>query len=225
MRLLVVEDDPDLGIGICLGLTRKGYAVDHAKDGYEALDMLEETDYDLVILDLSLPYLNGWEVLENIRKYNLELRVLILSAKSFVDDKIKGLDMGANDYLTKPFDFSELEARIRNLLRQKISLEKSELVYESLSLDTLKRTAEVNKMPINLTRKEFGILEYLMKSPEEVFSAEKIIEHVWNRDVDLFSTTFKYHIYSLRKKIAEKDNETAKLIQTIHGVGYKLSNK
>jgi len=225
MRLLVVEDDVLLGDGLCMGLRKKGYAVDKATDGVQALDMIELTEYDLIILDLSLPKMSGWEILEKIRKTDLAVRILILSAKSFVEDKIKGLDMGANDYLTKPFDFFELDARIRNLLRQKISLEETIMHYGRISLDSSKRVVKVGETPAKLTKKEFGILEYLIKNPEEVFSAEKLMEHVWDGDVDLFSNTFKYHMYSLRKKVADLDQSAADMIQTIRGVGYCLSAK
>ncbi|WP_242590239.1 hypothetical protein IGL98_001102 [Enterococcus sp. DIV0840] len=133
--------------------------------------------------------------------------------------------MGANDYLTKPFDFFELEARIRNLLRQKISLEESVIIYGSISLDSTKRVVKVGNIPVKLTKKEFGILEYLIKNPEEVFSAEKLMEHVWDGDVDLFSNTFKYHMYSLRKKVADIDPVAAEMIQTLRGVGYRLATE
>lgn len=225
MRLLVVEDDILLGEGLCMGLRKKGYAVDKAVDGIDALNLIESTEYDLIILDLALPNLSGWEILKTIRSYDLEIRILILSAKSLVEDKIKGLDMGANDYLTKPFDFFELDARVRNLLRQKISLEESIIRYQSICLDSTKRIVTVNNQPIKLTRKEFGILEYLIRHPEEVFSAEKLMEHVWDGDVDLFSNTFKYHMYSLRKKIAAVDVNASELIHTIRGVGYCLTEK
>lgn len=225
MRLLVVEDDILLGEGLCMGLRKKGYAVDKAVDGIDALNLIESTEYDLIILDLALPNLSGWEILKTIRSYDLEIRILILSAKSLVEDKIKGLDMGANDYLTKPFDFFELDARVRNLLRQKISLEESIISYQSICLDSTKRIVTVNNQPIKLTRKEFGILEYLIRHPEEVFSAEKLMEHVWDGDVDLFSNTFKYHMYSLRKKIAAVDVKASELIHTIRGVGYCLTEK
>jgi len=225
MRLLVVEDDVLLGDGLCMGLRKKGYAVDKATDGFKAIEMIGITEYDLIVLDLSLPNMSGWEILENVRAHDLETRILILSAKNFVEDKIKGLDMGANDYLTKPFDFFELEARIRNLLRQKISLEESVIIYGSISLDSTKRIVKVEEVPVKLTRKEFGILEYLIKNPEEVFSAEKLMEHVWDGDVDLFSNTFKYHMYSLRKKVADIDPEAAEMIQTLRGVGYRLATE
>lgn len=225
MRLLVVEDDILLGEGLCMGLRKKGYAVDKAVDGIDALNLIESTEYDLIILDLALPNLSGWEILKTIRSYDLEIRILILSAKSLVEDKIKGLDMGANDYLTKPFDFFELDARVRNLLRQKISLEESIIRYQSICLDSTKRIVTVNNQPIKLTRKEFGILEYLIRHPEEVFSAEKLMEHVWDGDVDFFSNTFKYHMYSLRKKIAAVDVNASELIHTIRGVGYCLTEK
>lgn len=225
MKILVVEDNVTLGEGICKGLSKKMYAVDLAENGHMALEMISLADYDLIILDLSLPFLSGWEVLEDIRQKNSQIKIIILSANNFVEDKAKGLDMGANDYLTKPFDFLELEARIRNLLRQSFFISTSVLRYENIALNTIEKTVEIDKINIKLTKKEYGILEYLLINKEMVISAENLIEHVWNEERNPFSNAFKYQIYSLRKKISNINPEAANMIQTIRGSGYKLSNK
>lgn len=225
MKILVVEDNVTLAKGILLGLNKKKYAVDLAGDGNIALEMIDIADYDLIILDLSLPFLSGWEILEKIRNKDLEIKILILSSNSFVEDKAKGLDMGANDYLTKPFDFLELEARIRNLLRQKYIISTSILTYEHIVLDTAQKIVKIDETLIKLTKKEYGILEYLLMNKEVVVSAEELIEHVWNEERNPFSDSLKYQIYSLRKKINDIDPEVSKMIQTIRGLGYKLTNK
>lgn len=225
MKILVVEDNIALGRGIRLGLSKKMYAVDLAEDGYSALEMIDLANYDLIILDLYLPLLSGWKVLEEIRKKNSEIKILILSSNNFVEDKAKGLDMGTNDYLTKPFVFLELEARIRNLLRQKFIISTSILTYENITFDTAQKIVKIDETIIKLTKKEYGILEYLLINKEVVISAEKLIEHVWNEERNPFSDSFKYQIYSLRKKISDINPKAAKLIQTIRGLGYKLSNK
>lgn len=225
MKILVVEDNVTLGKGICQGLTKKAYAVDLATNGSIALEMNDIANYDLIILDLSLPFLSGWEVLKRIRKKNTKIKILILSANNFVEDKAKGLDMGANDYLTKPFDFLELEARIRNLLRQKFITSASILVYEHITLNTIQKTVEIDGTNLKLTRKEYAILEYLLINKDIIISTENLIEHVWNEARNPFSNAFKYQIYSLRKKISNINPEAASMIQTIRGSGYKLSNK
>ena len=159
--------------------------------------------YDFVILDLNLPGMDGIDILHEVRKTNQELKILILSARSHVADKVQGLDDGANDYLTKPFAFEELEARIRGLLRRSFVQENTVLAWRSLSLDTVKRTASVNGTPIPLTKKELAILEYFMLHPASVISQEELMEHVWNMEADSFSNAVRVHIASLRKKLRQ----------------------
>lgn len=223
MKLLVVEDEKMLQQIIAKGLKKCGYAVDKADDGAMALDMYEENEYDLMILDLNLPKVDGMEVLRQIRAKNQELKILILSARSDIDDRIAGLDDGANDYLVKPFDFKELEARIRCLLRQRIVMDEMELRHGKLILDTKMKKALYQNVELDLTKKEYGILEYLMVHKKEIISAETLIEHVWDSEVDLFSNTFKFHMSSLRKKIQEKSSRD--LIKTVRGVGYCLEEE
>lgn len=220
MKLLVVEDEKMLQQIITKGLKKCGYAVDHADDGEMALEMFGENEYDLIVLDLNLPKVDGMEVLHQIREKNQEIKVLILSARSDIEDRIAGLDDGANDYLVKPFDFLELEARIRCLLRQRVVMEELILTHNELSLNTKNKTVCYGELKLDLTKKEYGILEYLMVHKEEVVSAETLIEHVWDSEVDLFSNTFKFHMSSLRKKLLEKTS--IDWIKNIRGVGYQI---
>ncbi len=201
MRILIVEDELDLQDAIADGLKIDGYAVDTCDNGEEAYEHLYEVNYDLVVLDLNLPKMDGLEVLEKIRDERPELKVLILSARGSVNDKVKGLDIGANDYLAKPFDFAELEARIRNLLRRKFVQESSTLSCGEINVDLSKRIVVVNENEIALTKKEFALLEYLLFNRNRVVSQEELIEHVWDQNADSFSGAIRVHIATLRKKL------------------------
>ena len=223
MKLLLVEDEVLLSKSIAKGLRKLGYIIDCAYDGEEAIDLYELNNYDLMILDINLPIINGMDVLKYIREKDTELRVIILSARNTVEDKIKGLDNGSNDYLTKPFDFMELEARIRSLLRQDIICKNSILKSGKLSINTATRKAYINNIRIDLTKKEYSILDYLMHNMDRVVSAEELIEHIWDSDIDLFSNSFRFHIHSLRKKI-EIAGSSDEYINTIRGQGYMMTN-
>lgn len=220
MRILVVEDEIELCNTIAEGLEIDGYAVDTCYDGNEAYDLMYVENYDLVILDLNLPGMDGIEILEEIRKTNNEIKILILSARGSISDRVKGLDIGANDYLIKPFDFEELEARIRNLLRRQFIQVNSVLEFDNIKLNTVKRTATVNNEDIILTKKELAILEYLLLNQNKVVSKEELIEHVWNMDVDSFSNAVRVHIATLRKKL--KASLGYDVLQTKIGEGYYL---
>lgn len=218
MRILLVEDEKMLSGFIVKGLRNAGYAVDPVYDGEEALYEYEVNEYDLIVLDLNLPKKDGLEVLREIRARNQEIKVLILSARTKVGDRILGLDEGANDYLIKPFDFGELEARIRNLLRWEFVQKPLNLSLGDLRVDTKAKRVYFDDREIALTRKEYGILEYLMSHKSQVISAEELTEHVWDNEFDPFSNTFRYHIHSLKKKLytaSELD-----FIKTIRGQGY-----
>lgn len=219
MKILLTEDEKSLSSAIAKGLKKLGYAVDQAYDGEQALEYLEINEYDLLILDLNMPKVDGITVLNTLRKTDTELKVLILSAKSEIEDKVRGLDSGANDYLAKPFDFEELAARIRNLLRWSFTYKESCLACGNLELDIPGKTVSVNKMPVNLTNKEYSILEYLMFHKGKVIRAEEIIEHVWDSEVDLFSNSFKYHMHTLKKKLSESGCDC---IKNIRGQGYVI---
>jgi two-component system OmpR family response regulator len=223
MRILIVEDELDLQDAIADGLRIDGYAVDTCDNGETAYELLYEVNYDLVVLDLNLPKMDGLEVLAKIRDEKPELKVLILSARGSVSDKVRGLDIGANDYLAKPFDFTELEARIRNLLRRRFVQESSMLSCGAIQVDLSKRIAVVNGNEILLTKKEFALLEYFLLNKDKVVSQEELIEHVWDQNVDSFSGAIRVHIATLRKKLKAVLNYEP--IGTKIGEGYFLSEK
>lgn len=201
MKILIVEDEIDLQEAIAEGLRIDGYAVDTCNDGNKACELLFVENYDLVILDLNLPGMNGFDILDDIRKDNQEVKVLILSARDSVSDKVKGLDLGANDYLTKPFDFEELEARIRNLLRRKFIQEQNEIFHCKITLNMSERKVIVNNRQLVLTKKEFALLEYFMLNQNRVISQEELLEHIWNSEANNLSGVVRVHIASLRKKL------------------------
>lgn len=201
MRILVVDDEIELCDSIAEGLRMDGYATDVCYSGSEAHELLLTQPYDLAVLDLNLPGMDGIEVLKALRQQAQAVKVLILSARGTVSDKVLGLDFGANDYLVKPFDFAELEARIRSLLRDGAAQESAVLTFGEISLDTVARTAAVNGTKLSLTRKELALLEYFMHNPRKVISQEELMDHVWDREADSFSNAVRVHIASLRKKL------------------------
>ncbi len=220
MRVLVVEDDLDLINLLEEGLTMYGYAVDKASDGDQAIEMAYIENYDIVILDINLPKKDGFEVLDEIRKFNQEVNIIMLTARSDIDDRVKGLDFGANDYMVKPFDLKELDARMRALLRRKSVTESTILEAGNMKFDTASREAFVDNQKINLTQKETGILEYLFLNKERFVSSEELIDHVWDSNADSFSNSVRVHMSSLRKKIKELSGENK--IQNVIGKGYRI---
>ncbi|MBS4872374.1 MAG: response regulator transcription factor [Peptoniphilus sp. oral taxon 375] len=223
MRLLVVEDEVTLCKTIAKGLHLSGYEVDQAYDGLSALDKVLTETYDLVLLDLSLPKMDGMDLLSHFRERDQTTPVLILSARSQIEDKVQGLDQGANDYLTKPFSFDELEARVRSLTRRKFKQEDPLLVCGDLSFDTLSRTAKAKGQVLKLTRKEAGILEYLLLHQGSIVSQEDLISHIWDENVDPFSNSIRVHMSSLRKKIRQVLQTDP--IRNKIGQGYVLEEK
>ncbi len=214
MKLLIIEDETALLNALKKGLSKSGYAVDTARDGEAALDKFYGAYYDVIVLDLNLPKLDGIDVLKAIRNEDEKTNVLILSARSEVEDKIKGLDLGANDYLAKPFSFNELQARIRALTRRDYNVKDTVLSCGDVVLDmALKKVQHAGK-DISLRKKEYGILEYLMLHQGKIVSAETLFEHVWDSRADQFSNAFKVHLTSLRKKLPEG------FIKTVRGEGY-----
>ncbi len=201
MRFLVIEDERELCQTIAQSLRRLAYSVDCCYDGEKALEILEAEQYDLVLLDLNLPGKDGMTVLRIFRQWDRETPVLILSARSEVADKVEGLDAGANDYLAKPFHLAELEARIRSLTLRRFTQQETVLQCGEITFDTRARTATAHGQTLPLTRKETGILEYLMLHQGRPVSQEELMEHVWDSSVDNFSNAIRVHISALRKKL------------------------
>ncbi|HSD84133.1 MAG TPA: response regulator [Anaerolineae bacterium] len=221
MRLLIVEDDPTLADGLNLSLSRSGYAVDCARHGTEADRMLTgEQSYDLVILDLGLPGLSGFEVLDRLRKRGSHVPVLILTARDAVQDRVKGLDLGADDYITKPFDLSELEARIRALIRRGQYGGSAQLELGQMTLDTAGRCATLDGKPLELSARELAVLEIFMLRAGRVVSKEHILERLCNWDEDIGDNAIEVYVHRLRKKLETSDIR----IRTIRGLGYLLEH-
>lgn len=220
MRILIVEDERELLQDIAKGLTLKGYAVDQADNGTLGCQLAIDEAYDLIVLDLNLPGMDGFSLLKELRQERPQTKVLILSANSELDSKLSGFELGASDYLTKPFHFAELEARIRVLLNRKFVQQSNCLTYEALSLNTLNRTVEVNGLPVALTTKECSILEYFLLNQGRLITQQELIEHVWNGDADPFSNSVRVHLSALRKKLKGALGHDP--IQTRIGEGYLL---
>ena len=223
MHILIVEDEKVLCDTIVRSLKHLSYSVDYCHDGQTAIDMLAVDHFDLVVLDLNLPRKDGMSVLKALRENDFDTKVLILSARSEVADKVAGLDAGANDYLTKPFHLEELAARIRALTLRRFTQHDVVLTCQELSFDTKARKASAKGSDISLTRKETGILEYLMLNQGRPISQEEFIEHVWDSSVDNFSKSIRVHISSLRKKL-----RTALGYDPIHnriGEGYVMEER
>ena len=221
MRLLVVEDEKRIADFVARGLESAGYAVDVAGDGTTGLNLVHQTDYDLIILDMMLPDMDGLKVLEKIRNRKSSSPVLILSARSGVDDRVRGLEVGADDYLTKPFAFVELLARVRVLLRRGQPMPER-LVVADLTLDCIRRRVVRATETIDLAPKEFSILEYLMRNKGRALSRTMIVEHVWDMDYDGLTNIVDVYIRHLRSKVDDK--YPLKLIQTVRGVGYMIDS-
>lgn len=201
MHILVVEDEHALCETIVRSLRRLAYSVDFCHDGNKAIELLGVERYDLALLDLNLPGADGMTVLRTLRQNDRDTKVLILSARSEVADKVEGLDAGANDYLAKPFHLEELEARIRNLTRRQFTQNDVVLACGELSFDTKTRIAVAGGQELSLTRKEIGILEYLLLNQGRPVSQEELLDHVWDNSVDNFSNSIRVHISALRKKL------------------------
>jgi two-component system, OmpR family, copper resistance phosphate regulon response regulator CusR len=221
MRILIAEDDEALAKFVRQGLEGEHYTVDIVVDGEQARSAATETDYDIVILDLNLPKLDGVSVLRHLRLKKPSLPVLILTQRTRVEDKVQCLDTGADDYLAKPFSFSELSARIRALVRRSHLPSESVLIVADLKLDRIEHLVERAGRRVELTTKEFALLEYLMRNAGRRVTRSMIIEHVWNLTFDTTTNVVDVYINYLRRKI--DDGQAQKLIHTVRGVGYELS--
>ena len=214
MRLLLVEDDELLGDAVKTGLTQFGYIVDWLKNGELARNILKKESFDLIILDLSLPIVSGMTILQTIRQSQNRTPVIILTARESIDDRIKGLDAGADDYITKPFDLNELGARVRALTRRAQGRADSVLQYHNLTIDPAAHSVFIDDQPINVPRREFALLQKLIESQGQVLSREQLMQSMYSWDEDVDSNALEVHIHNLRKKL------NANFIRTIRGVGY-----
>jgi len=216
--LLVVEDEPKLASFIQRGLTEESFAVDIARDGEEAIDRAARTSYDLVILDLMLPGMDGFAVCRALRSAGSDTPILILSARGVVQDRVKGLELGADDFLTKPFVFSELSARVRALLRRRQPTALLTLTVGSLTVDPMTRIVKRGDRRLDLTQKEFALLEYLMRHAGQVVTRTMIAEHVWGFNWDRLTNVIDVYVNHLRKKVELADEP--RLIHAVRGAGY-----
>ena len=223
MKILVVEDEERLLESIREGLVHSGYVVDTALDGEEGSFMAFTNDYDLIILDINLPKKDGFEILREIREKDREVNIIMLTALSDVDDRVKGFDLGANDYVLKPFHFEELKARIRSLLRRQTTIKNAVIETSGISFDTTKRTFSIDGENLRLTAKEAGILEYLFFNLGRYVTTEELMEHVWNDEVDLFSNVVRVHMSALRKKLKARLGKN--IIRNEIGKGYIIDEE
>jgi DNA-binding response OmpR family regulator len=221
MRILLVEDDPRIAKFVAKGLREQTYAVDVAVTGNGALYQVSVNTYDLVILDVMIPELNGFDVCRELRRIGLRIPVLMLTARDEIGDRIHGLDTGADDYLTKPFDFGELLARLRALLRRSGNLRTGKIIVDDLVLDPAGQTASRAGRPLRLTTKEHALLEYLALNVGRVIGREEIAEHVWDESFDPFSNLIEVYVNRLRRKV--DDGSAKPLIHTRRGAGYMLN--
>lgn len=222
MRILLVEDDPRIANFVAKGLREQAYAVDVAAGGEDALYQASVNTYDLAILDVMIPAPNGFEVCKRLRQSGVRFPILMLTARDATEDRVRGLDTGADDYLIKPFEFRELLARLRALLRRSGQLRPNRIEIEDLLLDTAGQTAARAGKQIPLTTKEYALLEYLARNAGRVVGREEISEHVWDESFDPFSNTIEVYVNRLRRKIDERAAKP--LIHTRRGAGYILGN-
>ncbi|EKD80419.1 MAG: Two component transcriptional regulator, winged helix family [uncultured bacterium] len=217
MRILVVEDEHKIAEALHKGLTQEKYAVDVAYTGTNGYDLAASEEYDLIILDLMLPGMDGGEICTQLRKDNVHVPILMLTAKNLVQDRIKGLDCGADDYLPKPFAFEELLARMRALLRRPSRMSGVKLKVGEWCLDTVKCEVKRNKQIITLSKKEYALIEYFLRHPRQILTKEQIMAHVWNYDADILPNTVEVYVKKLRAKKFP--------ILTIRGFGYRLGEQ
>ena len=224
MRILVVEDEHRIANTIKKGLEQEHYAVDVSYTGTDGYDLASTEEYDAIILDLMLPGMDGVTICKELRKNKKHTPILMLTAKGQIQDKVVGLDAGADDYLTKPFSFEELLARIRALIRRPKNIISSILTVDNLTIDSNLFTVERSGTYIQLSSKEFSLLQYLIRNANKIVTKEQIITHVWDYDSDILPNTVEVYIKNLRNKIDIPFNESKQLIQTVRGFGYKIGN-
>lgn len=225
MRVLIIEDEHKIANSIKKGLEQESFAVDIAYEGKTGWDLAVGENYDVIILDLMIPEIDGVTLCKKLRSQKIHTPILILTAKGQLEDKITGLNSGADDYLVKPFAFEELLARIKALIRRPQEQLKILLKIDDLTLDTVNYQVARNGKKLNLSRKEFALLEYLMRHANKILTKDQIIQHVWNYDADILPNTVEVHIGYLRNKIDSPFKNKLALIQTIRGFGYKIGKE
>jgi len=223
MKVLVVEDEHKIANSIKKGLEQESYAVDLAYDGSDGYDLASAENYDVVILDLMLPRMSGMEICKKLREEGNHTPILILTARGELEDKVSGLNCGADDYLVKPFAFAELLARIRALTRRPKNSLGTILQIKDLTLNTLTYEVKRSGKKINLSRKEFALLEYLLRHPDKIVTKDQIINNVWDYDADILPNTVEVYLGYLREKIDREFPDNKPLIQTVRGFGYKIA--
>ena len=224
MRILIVEDEHRIGTSIKKGLELEKYAVDLAFDGRDGYDFAATEEYDCILLDLMLPGMDGLTICKKLREKGIHTPILVLTARSQVENKIEGLDSGADDYLTKPFSFEELLARVRALIRRPNGVQSTVLKAKDLELDTITYDVKRGEKSIQLSSKEYSLLEYLMRHAGSIVSKDQIVSHVWNYDDDVLPNTVEVYIRKLRQKIDIPFTNKEALISTVRGFGYKIEN-
>lgn len=222
MRILIVEDEHKMADSIKQGLEQESFAVDVSYDGIDGYDLAITEEYDLIILDLMLPGMSGMEICQKIRHENIHTPILMLTARAELEDKVEGLTNGADDYLTKPFAFTELLARIRALLRRPGKILPNKITCDDLCIDTQNFRVKRGDKEISLSKKEFSLLEYLIRNKNKVTTKEQIINHVWDYDSDILPNTVEVYMGYLRNKIDVPFKGKTKLIKTVRGFGYIL---
>ena len=225
MRILVIEDEHRIANSIKKGLEQERYAVDVAYTGTDGFDLASTEDYDGIILDILLPEMNGIEICKELRKNKIHIPILMLTAKGQTEDKVEGLDAGADDYMTKPFSFDELLARVRALTRRQGTILNNVLSVEDLTLDTKQYVVKRGRDNIKLSSKEFSLLEYLISHKNTIVTKDQIISHVWNYDADILPNTIEVYIKNLRNKIDKPFTNKKPLINTVRGFGYKVGKE
>lgn len=220
MKILLVEDEPNLRKLVKRYLVKNGYAVDEASDGRVALESLAVGEYDCLLLDLNLPYVDGIEIANKLRDDGSTLPIIMLTSRSQIYDKLKGFEIGTDDYITKPFDMKELLARIKAVIKRSSLNKEEKLTIGDYIIYPEKNVVMDSKKEIALSNKEMGVLEYLLRNEGRIVSAEELLNHVWGEDIDMFSDTVKTHIKTLRKKIDQKKE----FIKTYRGKGYLIEN-
>jgi len=223
MKILLVEDEQKLSAALSKGLSIEGYTVDVIADGKKALTRisLHRSDYDLIILDLMLPSMDGLEICKQVREWNITVPILVLTARAETDTKVQLLTSGADDYLVKPFSFAELVARMRALMRRPTEKLPEKLVIGTIELDPGSRKVTREGKEVPLTLKEFGLLEYFMRHPNQVVNREDLLNHLWDFNYAGFSNVVDVHVKNLRRKLS--DGDRGELLETVRGIGYRLA--